>query len=75
MTQPEVKEAKMNIEELPIEQIIPYVNNAKEHPQAQVRKLASAIKEFGFLVPLVIDKSNVIISGHCRLSGGRDDRA
>jgi ParB-like chromosome segregation protein Spo0J len=61
----------MNIEEVLIQGIVPYGKNPKEHPNAQIKKLASAIKEFGFLVPMVIDRDNVIISGHCRYEASK----
>lgn len=51
---------------MPIEKIIPYVNNAKIHSESQVKKLASSISEFGFDQPIVVDKNNIIIKGHGR---------
>ena len=47
--------------------LIPYVNNPKAHPAGQVDKIASSIKNFGFLVPLVVDSGNEIVCGHGRL--------
>jgi len=32
-----------------------------------VSVVANSIKEFGFKVPIVIDKNNIIIAGHTRL--------
>jgi ParB-like chromosome segregation protein Spo0J len=46
--------------------IIPYVNNAKEHPQWQIDQIKSSIQEFGFNDPIAIDEKNVIIEGHGR---------
>jgi ParB-like chromosome segregation protein Spo0J len=46
--------------------LIPYVNNPKAHPVGQVDKIASSIKNFGFLVPLVVDGGNEIVAGHGR---------
>lgn len=43
-----------------------YANNAKEHTEEQVRKVAESIKRFGFVQPIVADKNNEIIIGHCR---------
>ena len=56
----------MEIVELPIEKVIPYAKNAKEHKESQIKKIANSIKEFGFNQPVVIDKSGVIIVGHGR---------
>lgn len=44
-----------------------YDKNAKEHPKSQIEKIANSIKRFGFNVPIVIDKNNVLIAGHGRL--------
>ncbi len=57
----------MNIEKIEINKVIPYANNAKEHPQDQIDKIKASIKEFGFNDPIAIDENNVIIEGHGRL--------
>lgn len=44
----------------------PYENNPRINDDA-VDKVANSIKEFGFKVPIVIDKNNVIVTGHTRL--------
>jgi ParB/RepB/Spo0J family partition protein len=49
-----------------IDKICPYTNNPKEHPEKQINKIASSIKNFGFTVPIIIDNQNEIISGHGR---------
>lgn len=46
--------------------LIPYVNNHKIHSDEQILRLASAIQEFGFSQPIVVDKNNIIIAGHGR---------
>ena len=51
--------------------LVPYVKNAKEHPQEQVLKIADSITEFGFQQPIVVDKNNVIIVGHGRLEAAK----
>ena len=56
----------MNIVNLEIDKLIPYVNNPRNNEEA-IDKVASSIKEFGFKVPIVIDKDNVVITGHTRL--------
>jgi ParB family transcriptional regulator, chromosome partitioning protein len=49
-----------------LDSIKPYPNNAKKHDQTQISNVAQSIKEFGFVQPIVVDKNNVIIIGHCR---------
>ena len=55
----------------PIESIIPYGNNAKEHPPEQVDKIASSIKNYGWDQPIVVDGDNEIIKGHGRLQAAK----
>lgn len=49
-----------------IDDIIPYENNPRKNDDA-VDVLANSIKEFGFKVPIIIDKENVVVAGHTRL--------
>ena len=46
-------------------ELIPYKNNPRKNDEA-VKYVANSIKEFGFKVPIVIDKDNVIVAGHTR---------
>ena len=48
------------------DELIPYINNPRNNKNA-VDKVASSIKEFGFKVPVIIDRENVIVTGHIRL--------
>ena len=49
-----------------IEDIIPYENNPR-HNENAIDYVANSIKEFGFKVPIIIDKENVVVTGHTRL--------
>lgn len=55
------------IQKIDIEKLIPYINNAKKHDDSQVTKIASSIREFGFVNPVLIDKDYNIIAGHGRV--------
>lgn len=55
----------MKIEYKNISDIIPYENNPRKNDNA-VDYVANSIKEFGFKVPIIIDKENVIVTGHTR---------
>ena len=59
------------IEKVPVDRLIPYINNAKIHTEEQVTKIASSIREFGFLSPVLIDKDNNIIAGHGRVMAAK----
>lgn len=45
----------------------PYDKNAKKHDDAQVANVAESIRQYGFVQPIVIDRNNVVVVGHCRL--------
>jgi hypothetical protein len=61
----------MKIELIPIDDLIPYANNARTHSEEQVLQIASSIKEFGFNAPILIDAKNGIIAGHGRVMAAR----
>jgi ParB-like chromosome segregation protein Spo0J len=50
----------------PLDSIVPYGENPKEHPQEQVDKIASSIQRFGWDQPIVVDGDGTIIKGHGR---------
>lgn len=55
----------MEIKMVKIEDLKPYENNPRFNDDA-VEYVAKSIKEFGFKVPMVIDKDNTIVAGHTR---------
>lgn len=60
------KRGNMEIQEIKIEQIKPYKNNAKKHSETQIANVAESIKQFGWAQPIVLDSNKEIIIGHCR---------
>lgn len=63
--------AKTQIQYIALKDVIPYANNPRNNDGEAVDKVASSIKEFGFNVPLVLDKDNVIICGHTRYKAAK----
>ena len=61
----------MEVIQVDINEVRPYGNNAKQHPQEQVLKIADSISEFGFNQPIVCDNKNVVIVGHGRLEAAK----
>ena len=61
---------KRKIEYRKLDELVPYVNNPRNNDDA-VDKVAASIAEFGFNVPIVIDKKNVIITGHTRYKAAK----
>ena len=55
----------MQIQELPVKHLKPYENNPRNNDDA-VDAVVNSIKSFGFKIPIVIDKDNVIVCGHTR---------
>lgn len=64
-------EVKMEIVKKKIEEIFPYENNPRKNDEA-VKYVANSIKEFGFRVPIVIDKNGVIVAGHTRYKASKE---
>lgn len=60
----------MNIINKNIKDIVEYKNNPRNNDNA-VEYVVKSIREFGFKVPLVIDKNNVIVTGHTRYKAAK----
>lgn len=57
----------MEIMNIKTELLVPYNKNTKKHDKTQINNVAESIKQYGFVQPIVIDKDNVVVIGHCRL--------
>lgn len=60
----------MNIIEKNLKDIKPYDKNPRKNDNA-VEQVANSIASFGFKVPIVIDKDNVIVCGHTRYKAAK----
>ena len=60
----------MNLIDIDINKLIPYANNPRKNDGA-VDPVANSIREFGFKVPIVIDKENNVVCGHTRLKAAK----
>ena len=58
---------------VPLEKLVPYVNNARTHSAAQITKLRSSLREFGFINPVIIDCNYGIIAGHGRVMAAKEE--
>ena len=56
-----------------ISQLVPYVNNARTHSDAQVKKLRASLREFGFINPVIIDSEYNVIAGHGRILAAKEE--
>ena len=58
-------------ENVEIEKLIPYKNNARTHSDEQIEKIAKSMKEFGFINPVLVDGNLNVIAGHGRILGAK----
>jgi DNA modification methylase len=59
------------IEHWPIDKLLPYVRNARQHSDEQIAQIAASIAEFGFVNPILIGADGVLVAGHGRLAAAR----
>ena len=60
----------MRILNIRTDKLIPYENNPRNN-DAAVQYVANSIREFGFKVPIVIDRNSVVVTGHTRLKAAK----
>lgn len=61
----------LQIEQWPVERLIPYARNARTHSDEQVAQVAASIAEFGFVNPILVGPDGVLLAGHARLLAAR----
>ncbi|MEN3976906.1 DNA methyltransferase [Emcibacter sp. SYSU 3D8] len=59
------------IEAWPLDRLMPYAHNAKQHDDAQVAKIAASMAEFGWTVPCLVADDGELIAGHGRVLAAR----
>jgi DNA modification methylase len=59
------------IQRRPIGELTVNPRNPRTHTDRQIHQIAASIREFGWLVPIVIDEAGVILAGHGRLAAAR----
>lgn len=52
-------------------QLRPYPGNPRRHTKAQIKKLASLIKRYGFTSAIAVDEDHVVLAGHGRLEAAK----
>lgn len=65
--QTKVKAAGVQVEHVPVGDLVAYARNSRTHTPKQIAQIASSIEEFGFLNPVLITADNDIIAGHGRV--------
>lgn len=71
-----MRETTLQIEEIDIDCLVPYENNAKEHTRAQIDAVEASIKEFGFRNPVIVwrnaDGMLEVVAGHARITAAKN---
>ena len=50
-----------------VENLVPYVRNARQHPPEQIDQIAASMERFGFTIPMLVAEDGTVIAGHGRL--------
>ena len=58
---------------VPVEKLVPYINNARTHSPEQIYKLRASLREFGFINPVIIDRDFGVIAGHGRILAAKEE--
>lgn len=71
-----MRETGLEIEEIPIDELVPYENNAKKHTREQIDAVEASIKEFGFRNPVIVwrndDGRPEVVAGHARVAAAKN---
>lgn len=66
----EIRELKTKL--ISLDEITPYENNAKEHPDWQIAQIKNSIEQFGFNDPIAVNENMGIIEGHGRYLAAKE---
>lgn len=69
-TEASAPKVDVQIEHVPIDELVPYANNARTHTEDDIAELAGMIQEYGWTEPIVI-RGRQVAAGHARLRAAR----
>ncbi|MBQ3346211.1 MAG: ParB N-terminal domain-containing protein [Synergistaceae bacterium] len=61
----------MEVRNIAVKDIREYANNPRNISENAIKAVAESIKVFGFRVPIILDRDNVIVAGHTRIQAAR----
>jgi DNA modification methylase len=61
------------MEQVPIDKLVGYINNARIHSKEQILQLRSSLREFGFVSPCLITSDFGVLAGHGRIEAAKDE--
>jgi DNA modification methylase len=64
-------DTNLQLEQWPIDRIVPSARNARTHNERQVAEIAGSIRAFGFTNPILIGEDGGVVAGHGRLAAAR----
>lgn len=62
-------ELTLKVEYVPINKVLRYAQNTRDHSDAQIDQIAASIRANGFVNPCLVDANGVLIAGHGRVAG------
>jgi hypothetical protein len=62
--------AEVQIEQWPIDRLLPYARNPRKNDHV-VEQMAASIKEFGFKIPILARSDGTVVDGHLRLKAAQ----
>lgn len=60
-----MQDIRLELKYIPIDEIVPYINNSRKHPKEQIEQIKASIKEFGMCTAIGIH-NKTIVYGHGR---------
>lgn len=63
---------ELSVAHTPISQLKLDARNPRKHTPRQIKQIAKSIENFGFNVPVLIDRDNKVVAGHGRVLACRD---
>ena len=61
----------LKVKNIPLDELQEYENNPRRISEEAISAVSKSIEEFGFKVPVIIDKDNVIVAGHTRVRAAK----
>ena len=61
----------MEFQQVDVDSLIAYPENARAHNDVQIAQIAKSIKKFGFCAPCLVDEDGMLIAGHGRLKAAQ----
>ncbi|WP_284270711.1 ParB N-terminal domain-containing protein, partial [Bradyrhizobium iriomotense] len=58
---------EIQIQYRPVGDLVLDPRNPRQHSQTQVNLIADSIREFGFVMPIVVDDTRQVVIGHGRV--------